>query len=107
MRSRSSALLIICALVVAVGLPVVGYLLGSGQSTNSSVIAQIQKERQRNSLASCQQTNREHAALLGFIEASIPRERRSDKLIQAYLARAARSFPQRDCAVVVRRQVKH
>lgn len=73
---------------------------------NQRAVAQIQRERIRNTRAACVDTNREHAALVGFIKASIPRGRLHDPRVVTYLARAARSFPILDCDRVVRDKIK-
>ena len=71
-----------------------------------NVVSQIQHERERNTLTSCKRSNEQNAAIVGFVTATIPQAQRNDPLAQAYLTRAAKTFPQRDCAAEVRRTVR-
>lgn len=72
----------------------------------SDVVNQIQAERKRNTLAACHQANMQNAAIVGFVSASVPADRRTDPLVMAYLARAAKTFPQANCALQVKQRVK-
>lgn len=100
-RRTSRLLILLVALQFATGAASV-YLIGQ----NSDRVDQIQAERVKNTRASCERANAQNSAILGFITASIPAGKRSDPQVLTYLARASRTFPQQDCAAVVRRQVK-
>jgi hypothetical protein len=72
----------------------------------AAVVKQIQLERERNTRNACVRDNRKNREILGFIQATVPPNRRQEPLVVAYLQRAARTFPQRDCEAVVRGSVK-
>lgn len=104
--------------------------IGYTYFANQGRADQIQAERARNTASACVDTNHEHAAILGFITTSIPPSRLKDPRVAglvtrlahgeplppvrpddppivAYLQRAARTFPQQNCAALVRIRVRN
>lgn len=71
----------------------------------TAAIHQINVERARNTQLACQSQNRQNAVLVGFIEQSIPKDRRKDPRVLAYIARAKKTWPQSDCRQVVKDRV--
>lgn len=78
-----------------------------GYQGNNNRLDDIQAERQRNTLGACEATNRQNQAIVAFVTASIPKGRRDDPDIVAYLDRARVSFPVQDCELVVKRLVQN
>ena len=76
-----------------------------GAHENNHRIDDIQRERARALTLVCENTNRDHAGIVAFIKASIPRDRLNTLRTRVYLERARQAFPQTDCAAVVNRIV--
>ncbi len=93
---RSQVLVYICCFAA------IGWTWFSGHESTSK----INRERANNIYQGCVRQNAQNSALVGFIEASIPPKRLKDPLVVAYLKRAHKTFPQSDCAEVVRKSVK-
>lgn len=72
----------------------------------TAVVKQIQAERKRNTFSACDTANHEHAAIVGFVTSLVPKPRRADPQVKQYLALAAHTFPQTNCAADVREKVK-
>lgn len=72
----------------------------------AEVVRQIQVERRRNTLLSCQSEKRQNRAIRTFVTNTIPPDRRRDPDVLAFLASAARTFPDRDCKAEVRDRVQ-
>lgn len=101
---------ILTALIAAVSLVGSGYLLASGTSDAQDLAQQIQRERKRNVLESCQEINRRHdntIAALDLLIAKLPPSRRE----RARQGRASTVLliealaPKRQCEAFARRQV--
>jgi hypothetical protein len=89
--------------LLAVGLVVLVAMFGERVG---DVVSQIQSERERNTLTACIRANEQNAAIVGFVRSTVPPGRRGEAIVKAYLDRAARTFPQRNCAQEVRERVK-
>jgi hypothetical protein len=111
---------------VACGLAILAALL-YGRVDNA--VDQIQTERARNTLSSCQTANRQSAAIRSFVRGTIPKARMETPSVRLYvrlskqgkpipadlvarseivmfLNRAATTFPDRDCERELAQKVK-
>lgn len=104
--------LMIAGALATVALVGAGYVLAqkthhtdATASRTADIVTAIQAERRRNTLLACEQSNREHSAIVGFITSSIPKDRLTDPRVKQYLELANASFPVQNCAALVKRRV--
>lgn len=92
---RRQGLVYVCCFIA------IGYTYWTGHEATSH----INQERARNTAKACAAQNRQNAALVGFIEKSIPPAKRADPAVQKYITRARVTWPQKDCDELVKTQV--